>query len=54
MDTLTEWDCELVAHENKSSSPAYEDVYDAEMVEQAARLYQRDIELFDYTFGDCR
>ncbi|MCS4054635.1 hypothetical protein GGQ06_003245 [Salinibacter ruber] len=53
METLTDWDCELEAHENKSSSPEYEDVYDAEMVEQVAQLYQRDIELFDYTFGDA-
>lgn len=53
MGALTEWGCELEAHENKSSSPEYEDVYDAEMVKQVAQLYQRDIELFDYTFGDA-
>ena len=52
MEALTGWDCALDTHENKSSSPEYEDVYDTEMRKRVARFYQRDIELFDYTFGE--
>lgn len=51
MEALVEWECELGTHENKSSSPAYEEMYDAEMARQVGQLYQRDIELFDYRFG---
>ena len=43
-----------LAHQNKSSRGSYQQYYNAETRELVARHWQKDIDLFKYSFGDSR
>jgi hypothetical protein len=43
--------CDELPHRNRSLRSHYTSYYDAESRETVRKLYQRDIDLFEYTFG---